>query len=639
MRLFQTATVLFALLVLHPQSRADEEPGSTRPRPNFILILADDLGWQDVKCYDIDEPSPMETPHIDALAKRGVLFREAYSPAPTCTPSRCAIMSGVHPARAQTTHVSGGSPPHGSKSAVMIAPWYSGRMPAEELTLAKILRNNGYATGLAGIWHMAVDHHAFPGPTDQGFDSTTHRKGSDVRGVQTAMKNRLDGFATEDPDDPYHLDSEGFPTDPVTIGGLEFMERNRDKPFFLYYATWLVHTPIQSRGKRLLEKYCKKLQVPYPDHPTGWSIEGQKNPYYCAMVETLDHYVGQIVRFLETTDDLRWPGHKLIENSYLFFTSDNGGMEGGHGEVITDNAPLDQGKMSAKEGGVRVAFLASGPGIQGGVQSDVMINGLDLYPTIVSLAGIPQPPGKRLDGANLAPLLTGDPTTGSLVRGPDGKQREDMIWHYPHGGRTSFQSTIRSGDFKLIKNHDRSNPAMPACELYRLFSSKQGKHTRNDIEEMDNLSSSMPAKVAELDERLMAVLSDMKASFPHYNPDFSGHLPGKQNIPTVTGHRRDGRRIEVDYEEHGARVVRADIIFTTNGGQASEEWFRAAAHPPTGGRLTAVLPANATHYFLNLIDENNFLVSYPQPTNKASDRRMASGYALSALPVKDSTDP
>ena len=139
-----------------------DKPESEKPKPNIVIILADDLGWQDVKCYDVDEPSPSETPNIDAFAKRGVMFWQAYSPAPTCAPSRCAIMSGNHPARAQKTHVVGGSPPAARSSrSRMMDPWYSGRIPEDEMTLAKAMHQNGYVTGHVGKWHMAIDHHAF----------------------------------------------------------------------------------------------------------------------------------------------------------------------------------------------------------------------------------------------------------------------------------------------------------------------------------------------------------------------------------------------------------------------------------------------------------------------------------------------
>ena len=586
-------------------------PAHAAPAPNIVLMLADDLGWQDVKCYDIDKPCPMETPNIDALAKRGILFRHAYSPAPSCTPSRCAIMSGNHPARAQTTHVSGGRPPGANTNQRMITPWFSGRMPANEQTVARTLRENGYATGHAGKWHMAAGHFSFPGPLDQGFDFTTH-KGAGARGVQQGMKNRLEGFATTKPGDPYRLDAAGFPTDPVTVGALNFMENNKDKPFFLYYAPWLVHAPIQSRSKELLDKYSKKIGVD-PANPKEWSTDGgQKNPFYSAMVETLDHYVGQLVEFLETNDDPRNPGHKLIDNTYIFFTSDNGGAEGGHGETFTDNAPLDKGKTSPKEGGVRVPFLAIGPNIPAGKESDVMVNGLDFYPTFLSLAGVKKPNGKNLDGANLQPLLTGALDDASLVLDQHGKPRTEMIWHYPHG---LMQSTIRTGDFKLIHNYDTASGKAPPLELYRLVDSKGGKSARMDIEEAKNLAGEHPEKAAAMNARLTEILTGMKASLPYWNPNCKFRLPNQKKVPAVTGHSVDGHTVTATYKENGARVVRADLIYaiTIPGkrGEESQEWFRAPAEIDNG-QLKGTLPPEATHAYINLIDENNFMVSYPQ---------------------------
>ena len=124
---------------------ADNRPA----RPNIVLLLADDLGWQDVKCYDIDQPSPTETPNIDKLAKNGVLFRQGYSPAPTCAPTRCAIMSGRHPAVAQKTHVVGGNPPnpYNKTAHTVMDPWISGRMPLAEVKIAEALQKNGYVSG------------------------------------------------------------------------------------------------------------------------------------------------------------------------------------------------------------------------------------------------------------------------------------------------------------------------------------------------------------------------------------------------------------------------------------------------------------------------------------------------------------
>jgi arylsulfatase A-like enzyme len=506
-------------------------------------------------------------------------------------------------------------------------------MPADELTLAKILRQNGYATGHAGKWHMAKDHFSFPGPLDQGFEFTTHRSGYDARGVQSGMANRLEGFATSNAGDRYKLDAEGFPTDPVTEGAMEFLAQNKNKPFFLYYATWLVHAPIYSRSKPLLEKYCAKLGVDYPTNAEGWNVEGQKNPYYCAMVETLDHYVGKLVEYLETTDDPRNPGHKLIDNTYIFFTSDNGGNVGHHGEFITDNAPLDKGKTSAKEGGVRVPFLVAGPGIGGGRESDVVVNGLDFYPTILSMAGIQRPETKGLDGADLFSLLTTDAGDGALVRGSDGKPRKEMVWHFPHNGASGFQSTLLSGDFKLIRNYTFPGSPAPPFELYQFSETKGDTTQRKDWEEKKNLATEMPEKVAEMNQHLTEILEEMKASYPYLNPNFKRSFPGSKEVPTVTECVVKDGRLEARFQENGSKVVRADLIYATDGGTIAEEWFRAPAKIGSQGQVQADVPAGATHCYLNLVDEKNFLVSHPQPAQKPVGPKKIASFSGTAIPV------
>jgi arylsulfatase A-like enzyme len=481
----------------------------SKPKPNVILILTDDLGWQDVKCYDIDEPSPMDTPNLDAFAKKGVLFWQAYSPAPTCAPTRCAIMSGNHPARAQKTHVVGGAPPFPRNIHTrMMDPWYRGRMPADEMTLAKALKGNGYFTGHVGKWHIAIDHNSFPQPMDVGFDFTRNS-----RGVTVGMKDRMSGFATNSADDPSRLDRNGFPLDETNEDALTFLRESKDKPFFLYYATWLVHAPIHTRSKELLDKYVKRLGVD-PHHTNKQAIPGQLNPFFCAMVEMMDYYVGQVINYLDETDDPRWPGHKLSENTYIIFTSDNGGMEGGPEERYPDNNPLDRGKISAKEGGTRVPLLIVGPGIEKGVQTDVMVNGLDFYPTIFSLTGSPLPHGKPLDGCDLSQLLLDDPANPALVKQSNGTVRDTMMWHFPHGN--ALESTIRIGDYKLIRNYDHvMNPGTPELELFRLYEANGNKQRRVDIEEARNLSSEMPEKTASMNRELTKMLTDMKASYPN----------------------------------------------------------------------------------------------------------------------------
>ncbi|MEM6516542.1 MAG: sulfatase-like hydrolase/transferase [Bacteroidota bacterium] len=578
-----------------------------RPTPNVILLLTDDLGWQDTKTYDIDDPSHYETPNIDALAEEGVQFWQAYSPAPTCSPSRCAIMSGNHPARAQKTHVSGGEPPSpNSNNSRMMDPWYSGRMPENEVTLARVLQENGYTTGHAGKWHMSKNHAAFPQPENQGFDITTSS-----RGVTTKqLPNRLSNFSTNSMSDPYRLDENGFPFHQNNQDALDFLENNNDTPFFLYYATWLVHAPIQTRSESLLIKYLDILGMDYPTSPNSLNVEVQNNPYYCAMVEMLDYYTGQIFDYLEITDDPRWPGHKLSENTYIIFTSDNGGMERVAGETVTDNFPLDKGKINSKEGGIRVPLIVTGPGISEGLESEVMVNGLDLYPTILSLLDINVPENKNLDGDNLSSLLLNDPTDSSLVLDKNGEIRNTMMWHFPH---SAYQSALREGDYKLIRNYNfASNPSTQEFELYKLYDSSNGVMTRLDIEESNNLSSALPELRAEMNDKLTTLLTEMNASYPSFNPLVNTNV-NNELIPTNLMHSVSDNNVTFTFQENGAEVVHANLIYTLNGGETYEEWFSLPlAITPEINIITTELPIGTTHYILNLIDENDFLVSFPE---------------------------
>ena len=614
---------------------------AARPaKPNVVLILADDLGWQDLKCYDVDDPTPYESPNIDALAKQGVLFRQAYSPAPTCAPSRGAIMSGKHPARIQRTHVIGGQPPAPNRSSFerVITPWYSGRLRREEVTIAEALQANGYRTGHSGKWHMVMVHGAEPQAQEQGFDFAVGG-----RGVQSKMSpHRLTGFATSAAEDPYRLDADGYPKDEVTENAIAFIDESirstgsgQDlQPFFLYYATWLVHGPVQSRSKELLEKYCEKLGVDFPTDSNGWTLDGQKNPYYCAMVETFDAYVGKLLDYLETTDDPRWPGHKLIENTYVIVSSDNGGALGSGKEIYTSNAPLDKGKSSAKEGGIRVPLIIAGPGIKEGVESNVIANGLDFYPTILSWTNTEKPQGVVLDGCDLSQMLTTDPTDPARVETASGAVRDRVVQHFPHGG--AMQSSLRIGDYKLIYNYDHvgeadSRPApRPELELYQLYGAGD---VRADIEEANNLAASMPEKAQAMKTALFAELEALDASLPYLNPKTDLWLSNKDKVCTPLKAALDGNKVSVSYRENGAKVVKGYLMVTMNGGdQKYEEWFRKEAVVHGDGTLSAQLPEGTTHYLFNLIDENNFLVSYPELDDMSTARKKkkkASSYAIS----------
>ena len=590
---------LSSLFLLRTAPASEGGPAGRPKKPNVVLILTDDLGWQDVHCYDIDEPSPMETPNIDRLASQGVMFWQAYSPAPVCAPSRAAILSGLHPARGGMTSVAGGFPPRPrNRNALQISPFYLARMPMERFTLAEALKQSGYRTGHCGKWHISKNHYDYPQPYQHGFDSSVHN-----RGVQVPMKpNRLSGFATTKPQDPYRLDDNGFPFDVPQQAALDFLQTNKEEPFFLYYATWLVHAPIVMRSEALLRKYEAKLGVTLtPEHATTWKTPGQTNPFYCAMVEQLDYYVGQVMHSLETTDDPRWPGHKLMDNTYVLFTSDNGGMEGGRNEIYTDNLPLDRGKISLKEGGTRVPLVITGPGIPRAVQTDVMVNGLDLYPTILTLTNSTAPEDKIFDGCDLSPLLKQDPSDPKLVRTQSGSVRDTMFWHFPHAENSS---SIRKGDYKLFR-HYQPQSSEPSKSLYKLYTTD---HTvsRGDIEEAKDLSEILPEKTAALNTELSQAIQDMGGREPYFNATASS-LPKSNQAPQVIGHKHVNNMVVVTYQQKGADIAHADLIYTPNDGR---EWLLTSGtlSPDTA---TFKLPAGITHYFINLIDENNFLTIYP----------------------------
>ena len=616
--LFSFLFVLNSLIACGSTAITQED--KERPKkPNVLLIVTDDLGWQDVKCYDIDEPSPFETPNIDKLAKEGVLFWQAYSPAPTCSPSRGAILSGKHPVRIERTNVRGGHPPlpfnHGS---TLISPWMRGALDASEVTIAESLQSNGYKTGHSGKWHVGAARTDVPLPKQQGFDFSKHGFGAHKR-----VKDRTTEFATTDPSDPFRLDENGFPFDDITQDGLDFMAKYKEDPFFLFYAPRLVHTPIQTRSEALLRKYYKKLGIAYPKKDDVWNKPGQKNPYYGAMVEMLDYYTGQLINYLENTDDPRWPGHKLVENTYIIFTSDNGGMERHTGEIITDNYPLDKGKINAKEGGVRVPLIIKGPRIAPNVKSDVLVNGIDFYPTILSWTGSKKEEKQILDGSDLSILLDENPTDSKLVIDPStNKPRNSMMWHFPN---SSMQSTLRIGDYKLVRDYIDTKE-MTSLALYQLY---ENGSKRVDIEESKNLASTMPEKAKEMNQLLQQRLDKLNARYPFLNPTSKKRLPNKAKVPTIVDHGSEDNTVWIKFKNNGAKVTEAELIYTKNGGIKGEIWFPVKMKLKDN-KASVTLPKGTTHFVFNLVDENNYLISYPD----AGYQKLTKIFATKAIAVK-----
>lgn len=426
---FPTPVILLAQLLVSLACLAlVGGPGTARAddtqRPNFIVIYADDLGWRDTGHTGSDF---YRTPHIDGLARAGITFTNAYAAAATCAPSRAALLSGRYPAAIGYYGFAGLTLPV-ARLRVRPKPG-TPEYAADDVTIAHALRDAGYQTGMIGKWQLGKKPRT--APTARGFTFT----------------HVIDPKASPAPDaGPKHIDE-------ITRVAGEFIAKNREHPFFLYVSHLAVHTPVEARPETT-EKWRKR--------PPG---KQHRHATFAAMIEALDDSVGAILAALEE--------HGLTERTLVLFTSDNGGMPS------SPQTPLRSFKGSYYEGGIRVPFFARWPAvIAPGRTSDVPINQIDVFPTLLAAAGAPSPAGKSLDGVSLLPILEG--------RG--GIDRPTLFWHAPvytgAGGRSHRSgplpgkpvSVIRKGDWKLLLFHDRWSldggrdrlDANGAVELYDL---------------------------------------------------------------------------------------------------------------------------------------------------------------------------
>ena len=449
--------------------------------PNLILINVDDLGWKDLGCYGSDV---YETPNIDKLARNGLKFTNAYSACAVCSPTRAAIMTGRYPARLGVTdwiraRFQGGKIPKdkknpsgwvGSKNKKVLCPQNALWMELEEVTIAEKLKEDGYATCHIGKWHLGADDWY---PEKQGFDENYGGcdYGQPPSYFDPFKNKRLDGI--------YGLPGKKqgqYLTDRECDEAVMFIKKNRQKKFFLNFANYAVHTPIQAKPS-LLDKYKTKIQ----------SLDTkQKNAAYASMVESVDQAVGRIITILKEEG--------IFERTLIIFTSDNGGLLG-----VTNNAPLRSGKGFPYEGGIRVPLIIFWPDfINGGKVIDTPVSSIDFFPTLCSAAGIKNSTDEVVDGLNLLPL----------IKGENNVKRQSLFWHFPHyRGKINPYSIIRNGDWKLIKRYDGK-----PFELFNL---------KNDLSEKNDLSQDMPEKVKELNEEIMIWLLKTNARVPRANPDYA----------------------------------------------------------------------------------------------------------------------
>lgn len=484
------SATLSALQPFNPSALCADVPA---PRPNIIIILADDFGWSDLGCYN--PGTYYETPNLDRLARQSVRFTNGYSANPVCSPTRFSLQTGRYPTRGNATYWFGSNPPSGL-SFDFAAPEINQFIPNDYETLAEGLKKAGYQTAFIGKWHLGQ-----PGPEKRGYELN-----DDGLSQNTPKKNRKnknkDKAAGKNTDDEPPAEFPDRALAPQAIAFLRQMAADKSRPFFLSHNFYLTHTPIQAPAD-LVQKYkdkARKLGLTdgndFSEEEQTWPTPNagprkirtrQSNPTYAAMVEQMDTAVGQILAELDALG--------VAGNTLVMFISDNGGLSTTNA-VPTSNLPLRGGKGWLYEGGIRVPFMIRWPAaIKGGSTNDTPIMTIDVLPTAYAAAGVPLP-AKKPDGVNLLPLLQNNTPLS----------RDALYWHFPHyGGQGGFPgAAIRVGDWKLIERFTDGR-----VHLYNL---------RDDLAERTDLAAEDPARVAALRSRLHAWYRETGASFLQQKP-------------------------------------------------------------------------------------------------------------------------
>lgn len=406
--------------------------------PNIILIMADDLGYGDISCYG---STKISTPNIDSLARGGMKFTDYHSNCPVCSPTRAALLTGRYQQRS------------GIEGVIYAkGPTRQTGLALEETTFAEVLKTRGYATGIFGKWHLGYNVQF--NPTKQGFDEFRGYVSGNVD-----YHSHIDGAGFDDWwKNLEKVPEEGYCTDLITKHGIDFIKRHKDEPFCLYLPHESVHSPYQGRndpperlhgGKK--GKTAKRDEIARA---------------YKEMVEVMDQGVGRIV---ETVRRLG-----LERKTFVFFCSDNGATKNG------SNGALAGYKGSLWEGGHRVPAMAYWPGrIQPGTVTSQTVLGMDMFPTMMSIAGAKMPAELKLDGVDLLGMLTQD------IKLPE----RILFWRYRK------QKAVRKGPWKLLVQGDN-------IRLYNL---------EDDLGEKKNLANAKPAIVRELQVELAAWEQEVSA--------------------------------------------------------------------------------------------------------------------------------
>lgn len=437
--------------------------------PHVVLIVVDDQGWMDLRCQGNDR---LNTPRLDALAKQGVRFTNAYAASPVCSPTRGALITGVSPARLRITQHGKDGPAFWPKDRKLQPPASGHVLPLKTVTLAEHLKRAGYATGFFGKWHLSGELDP-KDPNAGGPDFWPEHQGFDVNVGGCGLGGPPSYF------DPYRIPAikprkKGeYLEDRLADETVSFMRGNHKKPMFVCLWPYNVHYPFEA-PEDLIAKY------------KGKEGPGLKNAVYAAQVEATDRAIGKV---LDEIDKLG-----IADDTIVIFTSDNGGWDG-----ATDNRPLRSGKGDLYEGGLRVplivrwpAVVAAGKPVTPNSTDDTPVVSMDLSATILDAADVKLSRNEALDGVSLRALLEGRKL-----------DRDTLYFHYPHYAWHQSNrpgGAIRSGQYKLIRRYDDNS-----VELFDLA---------NDVGEKQNLAAQKPKLAANLDEQLGRWLKDTAAEMP-----------------------------------------------------------------------------------------------------------------------------
>jgi len=455
-------------------------------QPNILFILADDLGWRDLG----NEGSAFyESPNLDRLARAGLKFTQGYAACQVCSPSRASILTGKYPPKHGVTdwigETSGPAWRELGRESSLLPADYEHSLRSSEITLADALRLAGYQTFFAGKWHLGGENSR---PEDHGF--MINKGGWDAGSPHGGYFSPYGNPAL--PDGP---PGESLPIR-LARETSAFIGANRDKPFLAYLSFYSVHSPIQTTPK-LWRKYRDKAAAIEGTHVTQRFVwdrrlpvrQVQDCPVYAGMIESMDDAVGLVLAKLKELG--------LDKDTIICFTSDNGGVSSGDA-FSTSNLPLRGGKGRQWEGGLREPFYIVAPGLtKPDTICEVPVSGIDWYPTLLELAGVPVPAQQAVDGVSLVPLLKG----GHI---PD----RALFWHYPHYGNQGGEpsSIVTHDGWKLIHYYENGRD-----ELY---------HLSTDPGETNDLASVELARAKTMRDQLDAWLLATGAKFPLPDPEY-----------------------------------------------------------------------------------------------------------------------